>query len=91
MNPSEVKLLFEKERLEKDVLNRITWDDSLKKDSFTVVHLDRVENKLLEIPFSDIAVDGDFFRHEGSLIPMHRIRAVKYNGEIVWARRRNQP
>ncbi|MFH1125904.1 MAG: DUF504 domain-containing protein [Candidatus Altiarchaeota archaeon] len=89
MKSSEVKKLFEKEKLEKDVLNRIMWDKKLNGNDFSIGYLDRVSRRIVETPYSSITVDGDFFHHDESIIPMHRIREVKHGGEVVWAKRRN--
>ena len=44
--------------------------------------------KLSEIEFNRIELLGDFFRIGEKLIPLHRIRLIKKQGEIVWNRRR---
>ncbi|MBM3309595.1 MAG: DUF504 domain-containing protein [Candidatus Altiarchaeales archaeon] len=88
MDKSGIKRLFEKEKLEKDVLNRLLWDKKLDGKDFTVGYADRFKSRLAEIPYSEITLGGDFFRHKESLIPMHRIREVKYRGAVVWAKRK---
>jgi uncharacterized protein (UPF0248 family) len=77
--------LFRKEVMEKDALNRIKWDESLNPEEFTVHYLDL--GRLKEIGFSEIALLGDFFRVGETLIPMHRIREIRWKGEVVWDRR----
>jgi uncharacterized protein (UPF0248 family) len=80
--------MFSKERLEKDVLNRIRWDKSLNPNDFTITYLDRTAKELREVRYSDIKHCSDYFIHDGSQIPVHRIRGVKYRGKLVWAERR---
>lgn len=82
------KKIFEKEILEKDALNRIKFDKTLKPEEFEVCYLDRKDNKLLTVKFSEIKIDGDFFKYKESLIPMHRIRKILWKGEVVWDRRK---
>ena len=52
--------MFEKERLERDVLNRIRWDRSLNPEEFTVCYLDRFSSRLKEVRYVDLVLDGDF-------------------------------
>ncbi len=80
--------MLEKERLEKDALNRIRWDDSLSPGDFTVTYLDRVTNRLFEVPYASIEHSGDYFTLDDSQIPVHRIREIKHKGEVVWAKRK---
>jgi len=77
--------LFEKEIMEKDALNRIKWDPKLKPEEFSIHYLDL--GKLKEINFSEIELQGDFFRLKENLIPMHRIRRIAWKGRVVWDRR----
>jgi len=88
MKPAELKILLSKEKLEKDVINRIRWDTKLNTQDFSIRYLDRMKNTLAEVPYTAITIDGDFFKHEESQIPMHRIREIRYKGEVVWAKRR---
>jgi uncharacterized protein (UPF0248 family) len=90
MNAADVKRLLEKERLEKNALNRIRWDKTLAPNDFSIRYLDRVRNTLVEAPYTNINLDGDFFHHQENLIPMHRIREIIWKGEVVWAKRKNR-
>jgi len=89
MNQTVIKKLFEKEKLEKDVLNRLMWDKQLDGRDFTLGFLDRFKSKLTELPYNSISLEGEFFKHENSLIPLHRIREIKHKGVVVWAKRKN--
>jgi uncharacterized protein (UPF0248 family) len=88
MNPGEVRELLSKEVLEKDALNRIKWDSSLDEGEFSIRYVDRTRNDLVEVPYAEIEVEGEFMRHQESLIPLHRIREIVHKGEVVWAKRR---
>lgn len=88
MEPAKVKKLLEKERLEKDALNRIRWDSRLDGRDFAISYLDRMEKELVETPYDSITIDGDYFHHNESQIPMHRIRTIKYRDEVVWDKRK---
>jgi uncharacterized protein (UPF0248 family) len=81
--------MFEKERLEKDVLNRILWDNSLNPVDFTIHYLDRFREGLVEVRFNDVTLDGDYIVSGESRIPVHRISEVRFKGEVVWRRRGN--
>ncbi len=80
--------LFEKELLEKDALNRIKFDKKLNPGEFEILYLDREGNKLSNVKFSEIEIDGDFFRCNENLIPMHRIRKILQKGKVVWDKRK---
>jgi uncharacterized protein (UPF0248 family) len=77
--------IFEKELMEKDALNLIKWDKKLKPEEFSIQYMDL--GRLREVKFSEIELQGDFFRMEESLVPMHRIRKILWEGRVVWDRR----
>ncbi len=77
-----------KEKLERDALNRITWDKNLNPGDFSIRYIDRASQKMKEVGFTDIGLEGDFFRYGDSLIPMHRIRKILCKDRVVWDRRR---
>lgn len=78
--------IFKKEVMEKDALNRIKWDSKLKQEEFDIFYLDRISGGLSKVNFSEIEVEGDFFRIGDNLIPMHRIRKIEWNGKVIWER-----
>jgi len=88
MDAADIKKLLEKERLEKDVLNRIAWDDRLDGGDFEVAYLDRIKKGLVKVSYASISLQGDFFMSGESPIPVHRIREVSFRGAVVWAKRR---
>ncbi len=72
-----------------DVLNQIKWDEKLKPEDYTVEYLDF--GKLTSIQYTSIKrVEGLFIivdkNGEETNIPLHRIRFIKKNGEIMWQR-----
>ncbi|MCX6695662.1 MAG: DUF504 domain-containing protein [Candidatus Altiarchaeota archaeon] len=80
--------MFKKELLEKDVLNRIHWDEKFNPAEFTVCYVDRFSMRLTEVAFTDVQLDGDYIVVDGSAIPVHRIRQIKHKGSVVWAKRK---
>ena len=77
-----------------ELLNRIHWDPEFGEGEFELGFLDRVEDKIIRMPFSKIIfVPGDhFFFHymdEDGVehdVPFHRIKSVYKNGELIWHR-----
>ena len=72
-----------------DVLNQIKWDEKLQKEDFSIEYLDF--GKLASIPYIAIKnIEGEFMiimkNGEETNIPLHRIRIIKKNGEVIWQR-----
>ena len=72
-----------------DVLNQIKWDKRLRGKDFTIEYIDL--GKLVSIPYTAIKkIEGLFMvimkGDEETYIPLHRIRIVKKNGEVIWQR-----
>ncbi len=72
-----------------DVLNQIKWDKKLKPEDYTVEYLDF--GKITPIPYTAIKkIEGLFMIVEKDgeevNIPLHRIRIIKKNGEVIWQR-----
>jgi len=80
--------IFRKELMEKDALNRIKFDKNLKPKDFDILYAERNSQELVKVNFSEIEIEGDFFRYKNSLIPMHRIRKILQKGKVVWDRRK---
>lgn len=85
-----VEVCFKKEVMERDVLNRIKWDKKLssKVGDFLICYVEKEGDRLAEVSFNDLSIDGDFIIVDGDKIPMHRIREIKYKGRVVWNKRR---
>ena len=71
-----------------DCLNKIRWDSGINPDDFSIHYTDRVTGQLKKVNFKDIQIKGDFMKTDDSMIPMHRIRKIKYGDKVVWDRRR---
>ena len=76
------------------LLNRIRWDELYGNADFVIGYYDRVENRIISVPLKalNFAKDDHFdFELEDvdgeiQTIPLHRIRQVFRNGELVWER-----
>lgn len=77
-----------------DLLHRILWDRRFGQGEFTLGYYDRIEQKLVLVPLRDIEfpkdspgvfelIDGDGMVRT---IPLHRVREVYKNGELIWRR-----
>ncbi len=70
-----------------DVLRRIEWDYMLQPSEFSILHYDRLEDKVVESSFT--APNNSVAGEETLLakaLPEHRIVGVKYKERIVWDR-----
>ena len=74
--------------------NRIRWDKKFGRGQFQVGYFDRVEKKILMIPFREVRfsednrrafelIDAEGQRHR---IPYHRVKEVYKNGALIWRR-----
>lgn len=80
-----------------ELLNRIRWDEEYSRASFVIGYYDRVVDEIIRIPFKELYFDPedhfDFsvLDDEGvtHTIPLHRIREVFRNDELVWERHVN--
>jgi len=74
-----------------DLLNKIKWDKNLNKDCFSIIYFDRVNNNEIEINYNKIKkIEGNFMVIEKDLeesnIPLHRIKKIMKNKEVIWQR-----
>ncbi len=77
-----------------DLLNRIKWDEDFGQGSFEIGYYDRVDEKIIIVPFQQIEFkEGDHFSFivTGSFdemvsIPFHRVRQVFKEGQLIWER-----
>lgn len=78
---------------EREILTRIRWDSGYGKGRFEVACLDRFSDRLERFPFDpdtlqpgsrELVCRGE----EGRLlhIPLHRIREIYRDGELIWRR-----
>jgi len=76
------------------LLNRIRWDPEFGKGHFTIGYLDRVEYRIILIPFKTLHFDApEHFKFEvidafgnASAIPFHRVKKVYKDGTLIWKR-----
>ena len=77
-----------------ELLNRIIWDKEYGEARFVIGYYDRVSDEIVRVPFKELDFDpGDHFdfslideEGETHTIPLHRIREVFRNDELVWER-----
>jgi Uncharacterized protein conserved in archaea len=68
-----------------EVMRRIKWDDLLNPDDFSVEYFDRVQERVMSVPFG---AKNDSVKGKEEMfvfaIPEHRIMTIKYKERIVW-------
>ena len=77
-----------------ELLNRIRWDAEFARGKFDLGYFDRVENRVLVVPFEVVEFppqDPRAFRlmdADGRLhrVPFHRVREVYKDGQCIWRR-----
>lgn len=77
-----------------DLLNRIRWDKDFGRGNFEIGYYDRVEDRIITVPFQQIQFKaGDHFSFfligpdgEAYSIPFHRVREVYKDGRLIWER-----
>lgn len=73
-----------------DFLNKLRWDKNLKAEEYTIVYFDRIAEKSFEVLFTEIGRESNFMlirrNNQEVHIPLHRIREVRRNGNVVWER-----
>lgn len=78
-----------------ELLNRIRWDEAYGNADFVIGYYDRVEDRIVRVALKALSFDPeDHFDFElvdeygeSHTIPLHRIRQVFRNGELVWSRK----
>lgn len=77
-----------------ELFNRIRWDPEFSRGEFAVGYYDRLEARIIVVPFAEITFDPeDHFSiqvmdtlGQGHTVPLHRICEVYRNGECIWRR-----
>lgn len=77
-----------------ELLHRITWDAEFGRGEFALGYHDRVVDREIVAPFASIALGksrSDTFTVTdpdgvAQRIPLHRVRTVYKNGEMIWRR-----
>jgi uncharacterized protein (UPF0248 family) len=78
----------------RELLNRIRWDRDYARGDFSVGYYDRLEERIILVPFATLEFDPDdhfSFRlvdadGQDHTIPLHRVYEVYHNGECIWRR-----
>lgn len=77
-----------------DLLHRIRWDREFGRGDFTLGYYDRLEHEIIVVSLREIEfppgcpgvfelIDPEGMTHT---IPLHRVREVYKNGELIWRR-----
>lgn len=77
-----------------DLLDRIRWDEDFGRAEFAIGYYDRIEKTIVVAPLKGIDFPADrpgmfeLTDSEGEkhTIPLHRIKVVYRNGELIWQR-----
>ena len=77
----------------RELLNQIRWDPN-RRGEFEIAFVDRTKPELQRVSMRDLRFNRDssfsfgLFDREGRLlsIPLHRIRKVYQDGELIWTR-----
>ena len=77
-----------------DLLHRIRWDQEFGSGEFVIGYYDRIEHEIILVPFCEIRFPKDgpgifeLIDQEGQThsIPLHRVKSVYKNGELIWHR-----
>jgi uncharacterized protein (UPF0248 family) len=78
----------------RELLSRVRRDKKVGRGEFIIGYYDRVEDAIIRLPLREILVRPDdhsafdIIDQEGVLqsIPLHRIREVYKDGELIWHR-----
>jgi uncharacterized protein (UPF0248 family) len=79
-----------------ELLSRIRWDPAFGRARFEIAYYDRVDRTLVRVPLANVSpsegphyfldiVAPDGVAHS---VPLHRVRAVWRDGELIWRRER---
>ena len=77
-----------------ELLNRIRWDAKFARGKFELGYFDRVEKRIIVVPFAEASFPRDdlqafrFLDGEGRIhrVPFHRVREVYKDGQRIWHR-----
>ena len=76
-----------------DILNKIRFDKDSNLEEYSIIYFERIAEKTFEVSFVAIKRRGNFFSCQKAgkqerMIPLHRIKQVKYKGKVIWDRER---
>ena len=77
-----------------DLLHRIQWDADFGRAEFQLGYLDRVSHAIVRVPWGRVRFErGEHFsldvqEEDGAvhMVPLHRVREVWRNGQLIWQR-----
>lgn len=77
-----------------NVLSRIRWDSAFGVGRFSIGYFDRVSNEVVVAPLTELHFSREdhfafeFLDDEGEThhVPLHRIRDVYRDGQLIWHR-----
>ncbi|MFQ5620674.1 MAG: RNA repair domain-containing protein [Candidatus Nanoarchaeia archaeon] len=75
------------------MLDKIKWDKRHKPENVMIGYEDRVEHKMIMIPYMRIKrIEGSFMiltneKMREVNVPLHRIREILENDEAIWERK----
>ncbi len=77
-----------------ELLNRIRWDPEFARGNFELGYYDRVENRVILVPFKEVQFPEKerqtftLLDEEGEIhrVPFHRVREVYRNKQRIWHR-----
>lgn len=80
-----------------ELLNRSRWDSEFARGSFELGYYDRVEDRVILVPFRAVNFPGDapdtfqLTDAEGRIhrVPFHRVREVYKDAQRIWCRPRD--
>jgi len=72
----------------KSMINKIIFDPREDSGEYLLYYYDRVEGSLVSLHIGDIDhIETNFLvTKDGRDIPLHRIRKIEKQGEVVWER-----
>jgi uncharacterized protein (UPF0248 family) len=77
-----------------ELLARIRWDPEFGAARFVIGYWDRVTRREVQVPFERVHFEPgehavfEAVEEDGSIhaVPLHRVRSVWRNGELIWHR-----
>ena len=77
-----------------ELINRIRWDKEYAAAEFKIGFYDRLDHEIIYLSLKAIQLDQNdhYFFHfyddndEEHSVPLHRIKQVYRNGELIWHR-----
>ncbi len=77
-----------------ELLNRIRWDKDFGDANFIIGYYDRIEDRIIKVSLKELSFEKDDRfdfelvddMGETHTIPLHRIKEVYRNGELIWQR-----